>query len=644
MARLARKLRGMGVLAAVAVSVAGCVGMPSNGPAVEYTAGPQSPAPNVNFIVPHPSGPQPGGNPSQIVQEFLLASASYPTYAVASEYLDAQAAKTWNPGWAVTVFSDLKVPNGVLAAKGAHAAPQQVTVTVTGTVQALFDGSGQYVTAQSQGQAPREYPFKLVKVGGQWRITNPPDNRMLTTTDFPLFYKPQDLYFVGPAGDVLVPDSVFVPLGATVSDQIDNLVNALVEGPKTPWLADAAATDLPAKTTVLGVSAAGATVTVNLGGQAAKADAKQLGLFAAQLVWTLTGLPAILPNLQSVVLEINGQPWQPRTLPCSGGRSASPVQTLAAYECFDPYPSSPAGFYYVDHGQIWTRCGAESHAAQGGYIGVVVPVVGRSGVFSGAPCASGQYVREQSTAPAAAQPPSLPLAAMASVSPDGKFLAVVSSVNGDVYIGPLSGEAVSFPARPRLTGGGVTALSWDRDDDLWVAQNDSIVMLASTGGRGVTVQTNGSVSDLSVAPDGVRIAFITQVGGLAPAVYLAATVGEPPSTGGELGPPSPHLVIRNLASVGPNLTDPASLAWYDADDLIVVNDAPGGNALWEVPVDGQPAQQLPVSPSGVTSITAGGAANVLVAGLSGNSLAVSTSLDGPWNPLGEPGHNPAYPG
>jgi hypothetical protein len=645
MASRLRVLRGMGLLAAVIVSVAGCVGMPSNGPAVEYTASPQGPAPNVNNIVPHPSGPQPGETPSQIVQEFLLASASYPTYAVASEYLDAQAAKTWNPGWAVTVFSDLKVPNGVLAAKGAHAASQPVTVTVTGTVQALFDGSGQYVTAQSQGQALREYPFNLVKVSGQWRITNPPDNRMLTATDFPLFYKAQDLYFVGPAGNVLVPDSVFVPLGATVSDQIDNLVNALVEGPKTLWLADAAATDLPAKTTVLGVSTAGATVTVNLGGQAAKADAKQLGLFAAQLVWTLNGLPASLPNvLQSVLLEINGVPWQPRTLLCSGGRSAGPVQTLAAYECFDPYPSSPAGFYYVDQGQIWTRCGAESHAAQGGYIGAVVPAVDHSGVFSGPPCASGQYVREQSAAPSAAQPPSLPLAAMASVSPDGKYLAVVSSVNGDVYIGKMSGEAVSFRAPARLTGGGVTALSWDRSDDLWVAQNDSIVVLPSTGGRGVTVQTNGSVSDLSVAPDGVRIAFITQVGGLAPAVYLAATVGGPPSTGGDLGPPSPHLIIRNVASVGPNLTDPASLAWYDADDLIVVNDASSGNSLYEVPVDGQAAQQLPVSPSGVTSITAGGAANVLVAGLSGNSLAVSTSLDGPWNPLGEPGQNPAYPG
>ena len=59
---------------------------------------------------------------------------------------------------------------------------------------------------------------------------------------------------------------------------------------------------------------------------------------------------------------------------------------------------------------------------------------------------------------------------------------------------------------------------------------------------------------------------------------------------------------------------------------------------------GKPAQELPVTPSGVTSITADGDANVLVAGLSGNNMAVSTSLEGPWNPLGEPGQSPAYPG
>ena len=639
-ARPIRALRRICVLAALVASVAGCVGMPSNGPAEESTASPQSPAPDVDFIGPHPSGPQPGGNPSQIVQEFLLASASYPTYAVAKEYLVGSASKTWNPGWAVTVFSTLDVPKGVPASKGGHG----VTVNVSGAVQASFDGSGQYVSAQSQGQAANEYPFNLVKVGGQWRITNPPNNRMLTTGDFPLFYKAQDLYFVGPQDDVLVPDSVFVPLGATVSDLVDNLVTALADGPKTPWLQGAADTELPTNTTVLSVTTAGSTVTVNLGGQVTRASAKQLGLFSAQLTWTLTGSAASPANIQSVVLEKNGQPWTPPSTPlCPGERSSGSAQTLAAYQCFDPYPSSPTGFYYIDRGQSWARCGTEAQALQG-LIGSVVPVVGRTGVFSRQPsCASGGYVHEGLTALPPLQPQSLPAASMAAVSPDGRYLAVVSSSNQALYVGTLSGQAASFSGKPRLTGGGITALSWDRGDDLWVAQDGSIVMLPSTGKGQVSVETSGSVSDLSVAPDGTRIAFIAQIGGLSPGLYLAAIGGGQQSTG-QLGAASTHLAIRDVASIGPNVIRPASLAWYDADNLVVLGDATPENTLWDVPVDGQQAQQLPVAPSGVTSITADGAGNVLVAGLSGNNLAVSTSLDGPWYQLGEPGQNPAYPG
>ena len=72
----------------------------------------------------------------------------------------------------------------------------------------------------------------------------------------------------------------------------------------------------------------------------------------------------------------------------------------------------------------------------------------------------------------------------------------------------------------------------------------------------------------------------------------------------------------------------------------MLNDAANGNTLWEVPVDGQPGQALPVTPPGITSITADGAANVLVAGLSGHGLAVSTSLEGPFYPLGDPARIP----
>jgi hypothetical protein len=642
-------VRRICVLAAAVVSVAGCVGMPSNGPAAEFSASPQSSAPAVNLIGSVPLGPQPGENPSQIVQGFLAAAASYPTYSVAQQYLTGSAVKGWKPGFAVNVYSDLNVPGSAVPSKATPRTGPRALVEVTGTVQASFNGSGQYISALNPGPASvstSHWPFTLAKVDGQWRITNPPNYRMLPLGDFPLFYKPQDLYFFDPQDQVLVPDSVFVPLGATVSQLLTDLVNSLTAGPKTPWLANAADTELPAGTSVQQqVTNDGSAVTVNLTfGKSVTPSPRGLELFAAQLVWTLTGSPTSPPAIQSVVLELNGKPWTPPSAPCQGGRNPGLDQTQAAYECFDPYPSSPASFYYVDRGQSWARCGSEELGLSS-LIGPVAPVVDHTGVFSTQHCIADEGVHEGTAGLPSVQPASLPAVTMTAVSPDGQYLAIVTAGKGDLYVGKLSGRAASFAHTPRLTGGGITALDWDRNDRLWVVQDGVIYRLPSTGNSQLQETFNGTVTDLAVAPDGVRFAFITQPSGSsAPELYLAAAGGGPQSSNGQLGPPTSHVAIRAFASIGTGLTHPASVAWYDADNLIVVNDAPSGNTLAEVPVDGQQAQYLAVAPPDVTSITADGPQNVLVAGLSEGNLEVSTSLEGPWVQLGEPGQNPAYPG
>jgi hypothetical protein len=635
-------VRRMCVLAAAVASVAGCVGMPSNGPAQQFSASPQSSGQDGNLIGSVPLGPQSGDDPSEIVAGFLTAADSFPLYGVAEEYLTSSAVKLWNPGFAVTVFSKMNGPNVAPTPTPSPSGGQRAKVEVTGTVQAMFNGTGQYVSALSPGPASTDYNFDLVKVNGQWRIDNPPNYRMLLVGDFPYFYKAQDLYFMDPQNQVLVPDSVFVPLGATVSQLLTNLVDSLTAGPKTPWLSNAADTELPAGLRVQQVQNDGSTVTVNLAvPKTAKPAAQQLELFAAQLVWTLIGPPTTSPSaISSVVLELNGQPWAPPTPPCPNGRLPGQVQTPGAYGCFDPYPSSPSSFYYVDRGQSWARCGAESLGLSGS-IGSVVPLVGRTGVFSSQQCNPNQSVHEGDPALPPLQPASLPAVTMAAVSPDGGYLAIVTAGQGDLYVGKRLGQATSFSGKPRLSGGGITSLSWDRDDDLWVTQGGGIYKLPSAG-KAVQVAFGETVTDLAVAPDGVRLAFIAQVPGSSPGLYLAA-IGGGPSASGQLGAPGARLAITDAAAIGPGLTHPASVAWYDADDLLVVNDAANGNTLMEVPVDGQQPQQV-TAPRGVTSITADGHANVLVAGLSGNNLEVSTSLEGPWYPLGEPGQSPAYPG
>lgn len=367
---------------------------------------------------------------------------------------------------------------------------------------------------------------------------------------------------------------------------------------------------------------------------------------AAQLVWTLTGSPASPSSVQSVVLEIDGKQFVQSSPPCANGPSPGSFQTQAAYQCYNPYLPASASFYYVDQQQSWSRCGAVS-AAGNGFIGRAIPLVGRTGAFSASQCGPNVSVTSPATPPA--QPPSLRPLSMAAVSPDGRFLAIVSSGQDALYIGALSGNAASFPDTPRLKGAGIAAISWGTDDDLWVAQGGSIfeVPATSTGERLAKFSGGyvSDVSDLSVAPDGVRIAVIVSGNGQGPELEIAAiNESSQQTTEGRLTAPSVRPQISaGVPLGGANVTDPMALTWYGADNLVVLNHASSGNALWEVPIDGQSAQGL-ITPPGTISITADGEANVLVAGLTGTRLAVSTALEGPWQTLAEQGQNPAYSG
>ena len=634
------------LLTAAVAALAGCVGMPNNGPATEFTASPPSSQPNNDFIGLFPSAPTPGASPGQIVQGFLVASANYPTYAgLADEYLGASAAKTYNPV-DLTVLSDFSLTKQSLEQTAGHHDVSRATVQTEGTVRTTFGSSpqGQYFWPESQTARPSAYTFDLVKVNGQWRITNPPHSRMLLFEDFQYYYQTRDLYFFDAAtGSMLVPNSVFVPLGSDEQLLVAGLVGALSQPPNPLWLGDATQSAFP-QSKVLNVSVDGATATVNLGGAIVHATTKTLQEVSAQLIWTLTSSASAPGAIHSVVLELNGQPWisPGPDPPCPGGPSPTAFQTLAAYQCYNPFPSVARSFYYVNGGQAWSRCGTETQALKGS-IGSIVPLAGRSGAFSNPDCASSsQYLPESQASQTPPQPSSMGQLAMASVSPDGKYLAVVPPGRDAVYVVTLPGSATSFPKTARLSTTGIAALSWDRTDDLWVvAQGGSIYMLQPTGKGSIPViYSGGTITDLSVAPDGIRVALVVQNGSRRE--LEVAAISQPASSQGTKpsSPISLHLTSGTL--LAPELTRPVSLAWYDTDDLIALNAPSGGNALWEVPVDGQSAIPV-VTPRGAASITAGGSADVLVAGLVGGHLAVSPGLEGPWQQLANPGQDPAYP-
>src|SRR5437763_15932943 len=108
------------VLAAVATSVAGCVGMPNSGSPGTFSATPQDTSQDSDFIGAVPAGPQSGWGPADIVTGFLNATVSYPAYsAIAEKYLASPRSKNWAPNWSVTVGDEVIVsPEATYSADG----------------------------------------------------------------------------------------------------------------------------------------------------------------------------------------------------------------------------------------------------------------------------------------------------------------------------------------------------------------------------------------------------------------------------------------------------------------------------------------------------------------------------------------------
>src|ERR1700745_17716 len=98
------------VLAAVAASLAGCVGMPNSGSPGTFSATPQDTSQDSDFIGAVPAGPQPHWSPGEIVTGSLNATVSSPAYsAIAEEYLASSVPRSWAPNWSVTVVDQVVV-------------------------------------------------------------------------------------------------------------------------------------------------------------------------------------------------------------------------------------------------------------------------------------------------------------------------------------------------------------------------------------------------------------------------------------------------------------------------------------------------------------------------------------------------------
>lgn len=609
-------LAALVALVFTALSVAGCVSMPSGGPVQSYPMTQGTSAQSQPYVQLQPQPPGPGWDPQQIVQGFLAASASFGNYAkVAQQYLTPQEQKTWKNSWSAIVYKS--GPNVAPPSYSPAAAknPTQASVQINGTIQASLRGSGSYSvpSASAQGEVPYgPDPFLLQKLHGQWRISSAPQELLLTSNAFNNDYQLRNLYFFDPESRYLVPDPVYVPLEAT------NLMNGLVSDlitPPTDWLGTAKTkaegatkTAFPAGTKLSGVTLNGATAVVNLTGTIVKAKTTTLQQISAQLLSTLSG--AVQGGLngqavQSIEVQLNGKPWIPP------GGQGNPVQQPSQQPHLYSTPTGASTtYYYVDSsGYLTSRSVAGGPPHRFTKIGT-----GYSPI---------------------------------AVSPDGSHVA---ALRGDtLYAGILGDPLVK-------RGSGYSSISWDVDGDLWVTAGNRIVMFHGSAdprqplGQMVTVNVVPSSSqlpllppytDIKVAPDGVRVAIVMENS------YL--TFG---AISGRLGP-DPQISLSTVeyqpappAQSTTRLGNFTALSWYGAGDVITL--ATPGSVVTEYPVSGGTSTPISADPGMQTIAASSG--QPLLAGLPKEQLASDANTTGSWLPLtdnnGAPvnGSSPTYPG
>ena len=616
------------VLAALAAMtlVAGCADVPTSG-LLQHTAlpagtgGEQQGSDCCGTIM---NGPARGWSPSQIVQGFLLASADFENHhAIARQYLTGAASRSWQPGPgpAVTVIAQ---PPYATPARPPFGSQNTAVVEISAQQLGNVSASGQYIPAET-GRQQLNQEFTLQRVDHQWRIATlpsspgtklppagveQPSHELLLTKDlFQLAFQPRNLYYQDPAGKGLVPDPIFVPVDS--GDPAADLIRALLISPQG-WLAGAVLSAFPPAATLrhpVEILPGSKTAVVDLSLPKSATSGPSLAGMASQLVWTLTSSSYGAASIQAVKLRVNGTVWTP-----PGASSA--VLSPRRY----PQPALEA----PDREDLY-------FLGSNGAARVLAPQGARSTAVPGQ-AGTGQ----------------VPLNSIA-VSQDQHYLA---GVGGTAEASTLYTSSLSAAAKPhassaaralriRLSGVSISSVSWDRNDNLWVAGSSGgkpkVWMLGASGGK-VTVGLPPhtlSVTALRIAPDGVRVAMISTVRTKSTTeteVLLAAI----------LKSTSDQIILASPGQVGADLTLPSALSWYDADHLLVVNQAPYGSQLEEVPVDGDRSASWGIEPN-MTSIAAAGPRNDLFVGLQTGHLAKSVGLGELWNQFAE-GHAATYPG
>jgi len=274
-------LRVIAVFVAAAVLLTGCVGIPTSG-GVETgpIIGSQLP-PNVAYV---PSGPTPGSDQQELLEDFMLAlRGPQNNYAIAKQFLTKDLAPQWNPEESATVRTG--IPSTTAGA-------DTNTLLYTVTTRAVVDADGRY---SEQDPVLQTFTYAFVKEDGEWRISSAPNGVVLSQASFNTVFAERALYFFDPSFAYLVPDVRWFPSRTTLPVRI---VGALTAGP-VAWLQQGAVLSaFPIATGVDSVDIESGTATVELTQEALVASPTDRDRMRQQLAATL--------DVATVVMRVGG--------------------------------------------------------------------------------------------------------------------------------------------------------------------------------------------------------------------------------------------------------------------------------------------------------------------------------------------------
>jgi hypothetical protein len=551
---------------------AGCANIPSESlPAVI----PGDKPAQGNVDVPEPAK---GLDPLSVVRAFVRAAgAPAQGYAAAAVYLDEQARKNWKPVNGLTVIDDtFNTVNGVDELNPSDPLDKsEQTVLVRGFGVGTLGADSAFIPAAGDYELPIHV---RMQADGQWRITNPPSNLVVTESDFTTNYVRVSVNFYSQDSGTFVPDLRYivakpqVGLPGRVMDLLLKGPSNALNGAVTKLIPDQATTDSNVTT-----SEDGSLVVPLTGVSDQPPETKKL--IAAQIALSLQAVTSSRIKILS-----DGTPLVP-------DRDSWRASDLPSYNLSTSPSSELPGLMTVD-GRVRSLSDGQ-------------PIPGPAGSGAYSVLSAGQSI-------------------------DGKRLAVIERSNGrmvlrvgdfgrDAQAVDLSGDTLTRPTwRPTPVGGTVAGEVWT------VVDGHTVVRVVQTpDGKWGTIGVNaseltplGRITALRLSRDGARVAAVIN-GQLVVASVVRTGDG---------------VALRAPRSLrGRELTSVVDVDWKDQETLVAVTST-AALPVAKVAIDGQRMDAY--NSSNLTpplhAVTAAPSRAIVVA--DGGGLWIANELGEVWRP------------